>query len=71
MSIHCYLNRTRPNRRFTLQKRNVLLCLLIVHILLIQPDTPGVLASENDDPLTIKGNNIIIRLMLDFCIIFD
>ena len=64
MSIH-YLNRTRPNRRFTLQKQNVLLCLLIVHILLIQPDTPGVLASENDDPLT-KGNNIIIRLMLDF-----
>ena len=36
-----------------------------MHILLIQPDTPGVLASENDDPLT-KGNNIIIRLMLDF-----
>lgn len=29
-----------------------------MHILLIQPDTPGVLASENDDPLTIKGNNI-------------
>ncbi|XP_046437475.1 SID1 transmembrane family member 1-like isoform X6 [Daphnia pulex] len=50
MSIHDS-NWTRPCRPFTLH--NCLLCLLIVSVLVsIQPGSRGVLASENEDPLT-------------------
>ncbi|EFX71250.1 hypothetical protein DAPPUDRAFT_111953 [Daphnia pulex] len=51
MNIHDS-NWTRPCRPFTLH--NCLLCsLLIVSVLVsIQPDSRGVLASENEDPLT-------------------
>ena len=63
MSIHDsnLTHHSQQNRRFALQKQKILR-LLIVVLLLIQPaKQTGVLASENDYPLTKGKNNKSIK----------
>jgi hypothetical protein len=51
---------SQQDRRFTLQKQNILFCLLIIPFLLIQPARHGVLASENENQSDLtKGKNKI------------